>query len=222
MATKQKTTKKKALQKDDLIDIYMDHVLELEEMPKTVYKFCKTHKLSESEFYDCFGSFEALQKGIWVRFFEHAQDVIGKSKEYEQFGIREKMLTFYYTFFEILTANRSFVLFALKQHQIRLKNLEQLKDLRKQVKAFARDLIVEENEKKPVKLLKQSKVLFSEAAWLQFLFLLKFWLDDTSPKFENTDAAIEKSVNTGFDVFEYAPMERIMDFGKFLWKERRK
>ncbi|HET7361789.1 MAG TPA: TetR family transcriptional regulator C-terminal domain-containing protein [Salinimicrobium sp.] len=222
MATKKKTTKKKAPGKDELIDIYMDHVLEREEIPKTIYKFCKSHEITEADFYDCFGSFEALQKGIWVRFFEHAQDVIGKSKDYGKFDIREKMLTFYYTLFEILTANRSFVLFVLKQHQIPLKNLGQLKDLRQKIKSFAGDLIREENELRNVKVLKQSKTIFSEAAWLQFLFLLKFWMDDTSPKFESTDAAIEKSVNTGFDVFNYAPLERIMDFGKFMWKERRK
>lgn len=220
MATKKKSSKKKPPKKEELIDLYIDHVLEREEVPKTIYKFCKAHNLTETEFYDCFGSFEALQKGIWVRFYELTQDVIEKSKEYEDFDNRDKMLTFYYTFFEILTANRSFVLFALQQHQGPLRNLGQLKDLRKKVKSFAHNLIQEENSTKPIKILKQSETFFSEAAWLQFMFLLKFWMDDSSPKFESTDAAIEKSVNTGFDIFDNTPLERIMDFGKFLWKEK--
>lgn len=63
-------------------------------------------------------------------------------------------------------------------------------------------------------------MIFAEAVWIQFLFLLKFWANDNSPAFESTDVAIEKSVNTAFDVFDNTPLERIIDFGKFLWKEK--
>ena len=45
-------------------------------------------------------------------------------------------------------------------------------------------------------------------------------MDDHSPQFEKTDVAIEKSVNTVFDVFDNTPLERVLDFGKFLFKER--
>ena len=45
-------------------------------------------------------------------------------------------------------------------------------------------------------------------------------MDDTSKGFEKTDVAIEKSVRVIFDVFETTPLESIIDFGKFLWKEK--
>ena len=54
----------------------------------------------------------------------------------------------------------------------------------------------------------------------QFLFLLKFWMEDGSPGFEKTDIAIEKSVTTIFQIFENTPLEKIIDFGKFLYKEK--
>ncbi|HEY9186158.1 MAG TPA: TetR family transcriptional regulator C-terminal domain-containing protein [Salegentibacter sp.] len=218
--TKKNTTTKKSLTSDKLISLYMDYVLENEKTPKSVYKFCKDHKLKEEEFYNFFGSFESLQKGIWERFFEHTLKVLESSPEYHEFTNREKMLTFYYTFFEMLAANRSFVLFSLRQYESKLKNLEQLKGLRKQVKHFAQELIKEDNETKNLKVLKQSEAIFSEAAWIQLMFLLNFWMDDNSAKFESTDVAIEKSVNTVFDVFDNTPLERVIDFGKFLWKEK--
>lgn len=218
--TKKNTTTKKSLSSDKLIALYMDYVLENEKTPKSVYKFCKDNKLKEDEFYNFFGSFESLQKGIWERFFEHTLKVLETSPEYHEFTNREKMLTFYYTFFEMLSANRSFVLFSLRQYESKLKNLEQLKGLRKQVKHFAQELIKEENETKNLKVLKQSEAIFSEAAWIQLMFLLNFWMDDNSAKFESTDVAIEKSVNTVFDVFDNTPLERVIDFGKFLWKEK--
>ncbi len=86
-------------------------------------------------------------------------------------------------------------------------------------KAFATELIEDGNENKPSYLQHPPK-LFSEAAWVQLCFLLKFWTDDTSPDFEKTDQAIEKSVQTAFDVFENTPLSALVDFGKFLWKEK--
>lgn len=208
------------LTKDQLIELYMNYVLENEEEPGTVYKFCSRHNISEAEFYNFFGSFEGLKKGIWESFFEHTLEVMKKSKEYSAFNNREKMLTLYYTFFEILTANRSYVLFTLKNEEPMLKNAGQLKGLRREIKSYTAELIRQDNEEQQGRILKRSETIFSEAAWVQLMFLLKFWMDDNSPQFESTDVAIEKSVNTVFDLFENTPLERVLDLGKFLWKEK--
>ena len=49
---------------------------------------------------------------------------------------------------------------------------------------------------------------------------MKFWIDDTSPSFEKTDIFIEKSINTSFDILDVAPIKSIIDFGKFIFKEK--
>jgi AcrR family transcriptional regulator len=219
---KQTPGKTEELTKDRLIELYMNYVLEHEEEPVTVYKFAKQHDITEAEFYNFFGSFDGLKKGIWERFFEHTLDVMQSSKEYASFDNREKMLTLYYTFFEILTANRSYVLFTLKNEDQMLKNAGQLSGLRREVKYYTAELIRQGNEEQQVRLLKRSETIFSEAAWVQLMFLIKFWMDDNSPQFESTDVAIEKSVNTVFDLFENTPLERVLDLGKFLWKEKMK
>lgn len=218
--TTTKKTTKKAPEAQDLINYYMNDVLENEHTPKSVYKFAKDNGFKEQEFYAHFGSFDALRKSIWNQFYANTEELLHKSKEYEQFTNREKLLTFYYTMFELLTANRSYVLYALKGSTKNMGNLEQLKGLRKRIKNFAKDIIQDKNDTKSIKLFEKSEVIFSEAVWIQFLFLLKFWMDDNSAAFESTDVAIEKSVNTAFDVFDTAPLERLVDFGKFLWKER--
>jgi len=206
--------------KDQLISLYMGYVLEHEKMPKSVFKFCKENSLTEEQFYNFFGSFDGLRKGVWNQFFDNTLDLIEKSPEFEDFTTREKLLTFYYTFFELLTANRSYVLFTLTDDPEMFKNMDQLKGLRRRMKGFANQLIREGNEDRSVKLLKQSETIFSEAAWIQLLFILKFWMDDNSAKFESTDIVIEKSVNTVFDLFDTTPLESLLDFGKFMWKEK--
>lgn len=221
MATvKKQVGKQEGLDKDRLMDLYMDYVLEEGAAPGTVYRFCKENNMEEEEFYNFFGSFEGLRKEIWTRFLDHTLNVIQESSEVNLFSPREKMLTFYYTFFEVLTANRSYVLFSLQQSKSQLERLEQLSGLRSGVKSYAVDIVRELNVEKQNKFLKHSETVFSEAAWLQLLFLLKFWMKDNSPKFESTDVAIEKSVNTVFDVLDNTTLDRILDLGKFLWKER--
>jgi len=223
--TDQKTTKAiktsaKEVSREDIIAGYMNYVLMHETYPKSIYKFCKEHDFEEQEFYNFFGSFEGLEHAIWSDFYHLTINLLHKSKDYEQYGNREKLLTFYYTFFEMLTANRSYVLMTLKRYEMPMKNLEQLKGLRKDIKEFAKGLIQDDNDDKKLKLLKKNETVFSEATWIQLLFLVKFWMDDNSAGFEKTDMAIEKSVNTVFDVFDNTPLESVIDLGKFLWQNK--
>lgn len=217
MATKSQT--KKVIDDNAIIAMYMDYVLEEEHVPKSIYKFCKVNKIKEEEFYAFFGSIDGIQKAIWSKFYSNTINLISKNEEYTSFTNKDKMLTFYFSMFELLTMNRSYVLFTLKEDKNMLKNLSQLKNLRDDVKSFATDLIADANADKNLKITKKNPKIFSEGAWIQFLFLLKFWMDDSSAGFEKTDVAIEKSVNTVFDLFDNTPLESLLDFGKFLYKE---
>lgn len=221
-ATKKSESKGKLppkITREVIISLYMEQVLNEERIPTSVFKFCRDNDFTDAEFYSCFGSFEGIQLEIWNSFYRQTVDLANKDASYESFSNREKMLTFYYTFFEILTLNRSYILFALKENRDVLKSLRQLKGLRLNVKEFAASLIEQKNEEKNLNVLKHSVTIFSEGAWLQTLFLLKYWMDDNSAAFEKTDIAIEKSVRAIFDVFDSSPLESVLDFGKFLWKE---
>ena len=54
-----------------------------------------------------------------------------------------------------------------------------------------------------------------------FLFILHFWLNDTSKGFEKTDVLIEKLIHTSQELSNSKPMESLIDLGKFLWKTKR-
>ena len=45
-------------------------------------------------------------------------------------------------------------------------------------------------------------------------------MDDESASFEKTDLYIEKSVQASFQVLGTLNLDRVLDFGKFLFKER--
>lgn len=221
MATAKKTTsKKKMIDDNDIITLYMDQILLGEEEPKTVYAFCKKNNIEESDFYTFFGSFESLKQEIWNKFLENTISTLHNDDSFASYSPKNKLLTLYFTLFEVLTLNRSYVLYALKDNKEGLSNLMQLKQMRLSFKEFVKDNIATE-ELKSSKLSKITKPVYSEGSWIQFLFILKFWLEDNSKGFEKTDIIIEKSVNTVVDLLDSKPLENIIDLGKFLWSERK-
>jgi hypothetical protein len=218
--TKKTSSRKKIIDDNYIISKYMDYVLEKNEEPKNVFLFCKENKIDEVDFYTFFGNINALKQDVWVKFFENAKATIAKDEAYENYADKDKLLTIYFTIFEILTLNRSYVLFDLKENNKGLKNLMQLKTFRKHFKDEIESIIDNTSSELNDKIAKITKPVFVEGAWIQFLFLLKFWLDDTSKALEKTDVLIEKSVNTIVDLLDTKPLENLFDLGKFLWKEK--
>jgi hypothetical protein len=221
MATaKKNSTKTKMVNEHDIITLYMEHILMGEEAPKMVYAFCKKNDIEESDFYTFFGSFDGLKQEIWNKFLENTISTLHNDASFSSFSPKNKLLTFYFTLFEVLTLNRSYVLYALKDNKEGLSNLAQLKQFRMTMKEFVKTNIVIE-ETRVSKLSTITQPVYSEGAWIQFLFILKFWMDDNSKGFEKTDIIIEKSVNTVVDLLDSKPLENIIDLGKFLWSERK-
>ncbi|MBH46238.1 MAG: heat-shock protein [Flavobacteriaceae bacterium] len=198
---------------------FMKYTLDRDQYPLSVYKFCKDTKNDEKMFYKYFGSLNAVRAMVWESFYDNVMSLLEKEENFKNSTPKDRLLSFYFTFFEVLLLNRSYVLFSLSDQERMMGKMADLAALKKLFKAFATELIEDGNEKKPSYSQHPPK-LFSEAAWIQLCFLLKFWNDDTSPDFEKTDQAIEKSVQTAFDVFENTPLSALVDFGKFLWKEK--
>ena len=212
--------KKKTISKDDIITLYMDYVLEHDQNPKSVYAFSKANHFEESKFYEHFASFEAIEKGIFGAFFTNSIHALNKSEDYKTFDARNKLLSFYYTFFENLTANRSYVSHVLSKYKNNLKGLKILSGLKHHFTEYISHLEIQMLDVKHEKIEKIQDKTLKESAWFQLLITMKFWLDDTSASFEKTDIFIEKSVNTTFDVLDVAPLKSVIDLGKFLFKEK--
>ena len=212
--------KKKEITNQDILGFYIDYFLENNKAPHSVYKFAKQYNFEEAVFYSNFSSFEQIEKTFFTSLFQQTMGLLEKSEDFESYDARTKLLSFYFTYFEMLTANRSFAIALLKEDKNKLKSLSKLTELRKHFKQFFDTLEIEKIDLKQEKLIEFQEKTMSEMAWLQFLFTLKFWIEDTSLSFEKTDIFIEKSVNTSFDLMDVAPLKSLIDFGKFMWQEK--
>lgn len=218
-AAKKNIANEIALDDNKIIALYINDVLEDNHNIKNVYVFCKKNSISEVDFYSFFGSLDAVKDAVWVKFLENAVATIEKDENYNSYSDKNKLLALFFTMFEILTLNRSYVTYVLEDNKSNLHNLSQLKYLRNRFKLYVVDIIETTTSENKANVTKITKPIFSEGAWIQFLLILKFWLNDNSKGFEKTDIVIEKSINTVVDLLDTKPLEGLFDLGKFLFKE---
>ena len=212
--------KKKEITPQAILSHYIDYFLEHHKQPQSVYQFSKQFDFDEALFYGNYTSFDQIEKMFFSSLFDQALEMLKKSEDFKTYDARTQLLSFYFTYFELLTANRSFVMALLNEDKNKLKSVSKLSELRKQFKQFFDDLAIEKIDLKQEKLIELQEKTLCEMAWLQFLFTLKFWIEDTSLAFEKTDIFIEKSVNTSFDLMDTTPFKSLIDFGKFMWQEK--
>ena len=135
--------KKKSISANFIVSNYMDYVLRHNSKPQSVYRFATDTNFDESLFYNHFASFEALENSIFGQFFTNTIQVLEKSEDYKSYDSRNKLLSFYFTFFEILKANRSYVVFALPQNTDMMKGLKSLSLLRESFKNYIEELDID-------------------------------------------------------------------------------
>jgi hypothetical protein len=198
----------------------MNYRLENDNKPKSVYQFAKTNGFDETEFYSFFGTLESVEKEIFKTFLDKTIELIQKDTNYEAYDMKSKMLSFYFTFFELLSSNRSYVVLVLNEHKNQLKNLMQVTVLRVGFRNYISDIITDEVRTQNEKFQNFQEKAIQETAWIQFLLTMKFWLEDESAAFEKTDIYIEKSVKATFELLNVAPLDSLIDFGKFIFKEK--
>jgi Tetracyclin repressor-like, C-terminal domain len=200
---------------------YIEFFLENGTQPPSVYAFTKKLKMKETEFYDHYNSFELLESDIWLGFLKETISKIESDSVYATYSVREKLLAFYYTWIEILKNNRSYTSQTWRLIDKRkLKTPVFMTDLKVGFKEYARDLVMEGKESQEVTPRRFLDERYPDAFWLQFLMILDFWVKDKSKGFDNTDAMIEKSVNTSFDLIGSTALDSVLDFAKFMYQNR--
>lgn len=217
MATQRK---KKEITDEQIVNWYTDYCLTHGKKPMTIYEFTKENAIEEVHFYKYFTSFEALESDYFSKMFYYTVDLLKQNKDYANYDSAQKLISFYFTFFEMATANRSFVKFLLEEGKLPIRNIQILKTLRYDFLMFVQTILEAPLKVENEKITNIQNKLVHEGAWLQFLSIISFWLHDASPSFEKTDIYIEKTVKASFDMVYNVPIESIIDFAKFIWKEK--
>lgn len=218
---------------EKILKAYTEYVLENGKQPTSVFQFAKKLKLAEADFYKEYASFDAIEADIWLTFFKEAKATVESDETAQSYSVREKLLAFYYTWFELLKTQRSFVVYSFERGREQgargrgrsgswatMQNANVFKPFKEAFYDYARDLLAEGRESKEVEPRPFVTDRYPDALWGQTLYLLGFWVQDVSKNFEKTDTAIEKAVNTAFDLIGRSPLDSLLDLAKFMYQNK--
>lgn len=212
--------KENLITEEKIFELYGDYLLNHGERPKNIYRFAKENKFEEIDFYNHFSSFEQIEKLMLVNLFNKSVELASEVNNSDEVISKEKLLNVYFIFFENMTMNRSLVLMILGNDQLHaVKILNQLKETHRDfIKTLDfNDWNIIEKSKDTIKNFHEKAR--EEALWLHLVSAIEFWKKDTSPSFEKTDVYIEKTIDTGFELMDNEPLRKVLDLGKFLFKE---
>ncbi len=214
-------TKAKPIDKTTLMEWYSEYLLTHGRRPESVFLFAKSHQLTEAQFYDFFSGFDSLEQDYLVYFFNSSLELAAQMEHFDSMPSKEKLLNLYFILFENFKLNRSLILLLLKGDLMQRYQL--LGALRSSHQQFTQTLSFDNEtffEKAPDLVKQLNGKSKKEVLWLHFLSVLEFWKKDDSAGFEKTDIYIEKTIDTGFDVVNNPLLTKVLDLGKFLWKEK--
>lgn len=200
---------------------FVEHVLENGSRPASIFMFAKKLKMTEADFYEHYNSFDQLEADIWRSSFDETILKIESEEVYARYSVREKLLSFYYTWFEVLKSQRSYYLQTAPDfRKTGLKTPAALVPLKTGFLNYVSELVSEGKESKEVITRRFVDERYPQVFWLQAVWLLDFWLHDASKGFEKTDSAIEKAVNTSFDLISASALDSVLDLAKFVLQNR--
>ena len=136
---------------------------------------------------------------------------------YAEYTARERMLSFYFTLMEQLKQDRGYALPHLRDLGVLDVSPGFLADFWPLYEGFVTQVLREGMDAGEIPRRIWISDQYAKVHYLQTLFVLRAWAADTTPDGTETDSAIEKAVNLGFDVMERNFLDSAWDFGKYLW-----
>ncbi len=207
--------------REKIIKAFIEHVLETGKQPVSVYKFAQGIGLPEEEFYNYYTSFQGVKGAVWEQIFDETMAIMRAQEVYPSYSAKEKLLSFYYIWIEVLKRNRSYLLALYEGHaDFQKVTPQEVRSFRLKFKDFAKGIIIEGKANDEVVDRKYISDKYDEALWLETLFIFQFWLKDTSVSFEKTEVAIEKSVRLAFDLIGRTAVDSFVDLAKFIYQSK--
>lgn len=195
---------------------YVSYVSKKLKRPKSIKKFAKHLDVKKKDIVKHFDSFDDIEAGIYVHFMQKTESLLAQE---EFLNHHEALLALYFTFFEHLTANKTYVHTIIKAHNKDFRKLKTLYPIKKALIKCIDNYAIRNPVYLPEFLSGLKGKAKHEAIWAHFMFVFAFWIKDRSDNKEKTDALIEKSLRVAKDLEHSKLFESAMDLGKFMFKE---
>ncbi|MEQ9405580.1 MAG: hypothetical protein RIM99_18470 [Cyclobacteriaceae bacterium] len=205
----QKSVTRESIQKG-----FQDYLLNEAKIPQTVRILTNYLKITEASFFEHYGSLAKVEASIWEDYYGKTLTVLQKDADFVEMNEREKHLSFLFTLLEVIKEDRSYIQYRLLHKASSMLPLFILKTAR-----VIDDADIEWAS--PPRFIPEKghdlvKSGYRKVLWKHSLATIHFWIKDDSPGAEDTDAFIEKSTRTLFDLGQLPALDSVIDLGKFF------
>ncbi len=205
-----KTIKKKAIQAS-----YKLFVVTKKTVPSSIKELAEFSDIQKQDIKKHYPSPRSIEAAIFKKYFKTTLAGLKEDERFDQFSLHEKHLSFLFTLVEVAGADKKFI-----KRLVKIKKRPDFIGAIKLWTNFAQDktawlgteLKFLKKMEKPVSLV-HKKILWQHA-WS----VLIFWAKDKSENQSETDAFIEKSTGTFYQVLNISALDSVVDFGKFMSK----
>lgn len=166
-----------------IIDAYKE-MLVSGEQDITTYTLAKRVGITEKEFFQYFNSADDVGRHIWLNLGEEVMEALNNSELYNSYPPRQKLLSYFFTFFELAVNERTFIKHTWQRPEV-------TKKYREAFESYMSDIIQEGIATEDIKERLSLSNYYPKALWTLHSRLLNFWMHDTSDKFVQTEKAIE-------------------------------
>ena len=140
--------------------------------------------ISEKEFFQFFTSADDVARKIWSNLGDQVMEVLNGSELHNSYPPRQKVLSYFFTFFEVALNERTFI-----ERTAHCTDL--LKNYKENFKNYIGDIVQEGIATEDMKERLSLSNYYPNVLWELHMKLIHFWLDDTSDNFVETEKAIE-------------------------------
>jgi len=183
--------------------------------PVSVFRFCHRLGITEREFYAEYPALEAVERHWWRGMMERVIHSVESGAEWSDFSARQRMLAFLFAYVEAALDHRSLLLMRLG-HKAPIQPVPEWSALEERFEDFARLQLMHGRTRGEIVSRGPLTAVYPKALRLLLRSVTAFHLKDDSPKFERTDAFIEKSVTVLFDLMGRQALDSGFDLLRFL------
>ncbi len=204
---------------DKIVQAYKELLLGTDTEP-TVHSICQKAEVTEADFHKHFATAADVGKKIWRKLAEAVTATLASSQTYAQYGAREKLLAYFYTFYEQAVAERSFIAKTWPESGIAglLSHESLFESYRDAFKMYAAEVVADGVASDEVKERLSLSSRYPDLLWVLHQRLMHFWLADTSEQFTATERAIEVYSKVPLELMGHNILDSMLDALKFSFE----
>lgn len=157
----------------------------------------------------------------WIELLDHTINGLDSDPNFEHYPIREKSLSFFYTFLFELSKETNIDKIIPSDFQIISPFYKKgIKSLRQEFLVFFESLIENGLQTGEIKSRAFVSTHYNKLLWQSFLAIILFWYKDKSAQKEQTDLFVERVIHLVFDIYAPNALDASFDLIQFLWKNK--